>query len=196
MLRKLLMRSHTQGLCTVSSEAGTQGQEPRPDLHTRQLCFLQLFLRHTLRGTPRELDGASMHSRRIELQRRKEQGREGAGVGDSRVFLVPIHNCKFPSPYLCSPGSYRALARLADSLIQVCLSQTPPTQTRKTKPKNMIYFSAMALSRISIIIIEKFCWILEKGQKWKCHLLLYDKLIPIRYCRIFKIFVFLKPKID
>lgn len=74
-----------------------------------------------------------------------ERGREGGGVGDSRVFLVPIHNCKFPSPYLCSPVSYRAPTRLADSLIRVCLPQTPPPQTRKTKSENIMYFSAMAL---------------------------------------------------
>lgn len=32
-------------------------------LHTRQLCFLQLFLRHTLRGTLRELGGAGACTR-------------------------------------------------------------------------------------------------------------------------------------
>lgn len=37
-------------------------------LHTRQLCFLQLFLRHTLRGTVRKLGGAGMHSGRIERE--------------------------------------------------------------------------------------------------------------------------------
>lgn len=43
-------------------------------LHTRQLCFLQLFLRHTLRGTLQELVGAGMHSRRIEEGLRGSRG--------------------------------------------------------------------------------------------------------------------------
>lgn len=39
----------------------------------------------------------------LTSDRATEEERAGGGVGDSRVFLVPIHNCKFPSPYLCSP---------------------------------------------------------------------------------------------
>lgn len=79
----------------------------RSDLHTRQLCFLQLFLWHTLRaGTRRELGGAAMHSRRRVRTEKGEGGCRCRGQ-HSRVFLVPIHNCKFPSPYLCSPSSHR-----------------------------------------------------------------------------------------
>lgn len=65
-----LMRIRTQGLhCFV------YGWEDRvmrvaevhrivgSHLHTRQLCFLQLFLRHTLRGTLRELGGAGACTR-------------------------------------------------------------------------------------------------------------------------------------
>lgn len=48
-------------------------------LHTRQLCFLQLFLRHTLRGTVRELGGAGMHSGRIERERERLRGSVGGG---------------------------------------------------------------------------------------------------------------------
>lgn len=90
----------------------------------------------------------------LTSDRATEEERASGGVGDSRVFLVPIHNCKFPSPYLCSPVSYRALTRLADSLIRVCLPQTPPAQTQKTKSENVFFCSGSA--RISIAVIEKF----------------------------------------
>lgn len=108
-----LMRIRTQGLhCFV------YGWEDRvmrvaevhrivgSHLHTRQLCFLQLFLRHTLRGTLRELGGAGACTRFVGWK----EGALGTGRGggtargedSSRVFLVSIHNCKFPSAYLCS----------------------------------------------------------------------------------------------
>lgn len=60
-----------------------QGQEPLSDLHTRQLCFLQLFLRHTLRaGTLRELGGARVCTH-VGADTDGEREGEGAGVGDS-----------------------------------------------------------------------------------------------------------------
>lgn len=107
-----LMRIRTQGLhCFV------YGWEERvmrvaevhrivgSHLHTRQLCFLQLFLRHTLRGTLRELGGAGACTRFVGWKEGAlGTGRGGgtAGEDSSRVFLVSIHNCKFPSAYLCS----------------------------------------------------------------------------------------------
>lgn len=90
--------------CTGCGVAGS-------DLHTRQLCFLQLFLRHTLRGTLRELAAAGMHSR-VRVG--------GVNAEDSsRVFLVLIHNCKFPSAYLCSfrtvfPAAHLIAARVSE----------------------------------------------------------------------------------
>lgn len=86
------------------SGAGTQEQEPPGFAYSSAVLPSTFPAAHPLRGTLRELGGAGMHSHRIEPQR-EGAGREGAGVEDSRVFLVPIHNCKFPSPYLCSPVS-------------------------------------------------------------------------------------------
>lgn len=141
-----LTRSLIQRLCTVSSAVGRRGDRNRSDLHTRQLCFLQLFLRHTLRGTLRRTRwcGYALASDRT----RETGGREGARERErerkigcrcrgqhSRVFLVPIHNCKFPSPYLCSPSSHRPglVCRFANTGLSTANSSVSDSQGRVGK---------------------------------------------------------------
>ena len=89
---------------------GREGKGPH--LHTRQLCFLQLF--RALSGPPSgfaplpRAGKAPKHRRRVcsshaHVRRKAEPGRErrvGAAArkrsGESLYFQSPIHNCKFP----------------------------------------------------------------------------------------------------
>lgn len=101
-----LMRNRTHG-GIVSTKVETHGGQEPFWICILVSCASFNFSCSTpsveLSSRTRCYDG--MHSHRIEPPKRKEKRGGCAGVGDSsRVFLVPIHNCKFPSPYLCSSG--------------------------------------------------------------------------------------------
>lgn len=68
-------KPHIETLCNVSSEAGTQEQEPPGFAYSSAVLPSTFPAAHPLRGTLRELGGAGMHSRWIEPQRRGGKGR-------------------------------------------------------------------------------------------------------------------------
>lgn len=146
-------------------------------MHTRQLCFLQLFLRHTLRaGTQRELCAVRACTH-VVGQGWGEGGRGQRGCRcrgqHSRVFLVPIHNCKFPSPYLCSLSSHHpgSVCRFANT--GPVYHQLLPVQTRQTK--NDVFFFSRSFflllsprrfpTGISIVAIKKFRYLRKRSRE-------------------------------
>lgn len=137
--RKLLgnARPRIEGLCTVSSGAGTGT--------ALGFAYSSAVLPSTFPAAhPPRWNSARTRRCGYALTSEDRDGERAGGCRcrgqHSRVFLVPIHNCKFPSPYLCSPSSHRAPARFADSLIRACLPPTPPVQTRQTE-NDVFFFS-------------------------------------------------------